>query len=72
MKLSDLEYFKSFEALLDKRQKDNTIIYYAQIFKLDVEKTLSIAHQYTNEYSNEEFIDSSIPIPRESECTCKQ
>lgn len=55
MKLSDLEYFKSFEALLDKRQKDNTIIYYAQIFKLDVEKTLSIAHQYTNEYSNEEF-----------------
>lgn len=55
MQLSDLEYFKLFETRLDQRQKDNTIIYYAQIFKLDVDKTLSIAHQYTDEYQNEEF-----------------
>jgi hypothetical protein len=55
MKLSDLEYFKTFQSLLEKRQKDNTIIYYAQIFKLDVGKTLSIAHQYTNEYTSADF-----------------
>lgn len=53
--LSDLEYFKSFSEMIEKRQKDNTIIYYAQTFKLDVEKTLSIAHQYTNNYKDEEF-----------------
>lgn len=54
-KLSDLEYFKAFEKMMEKRQKDNTVIYYAQIFKLDVDKTLSIAHQYTNDYEDEEF-----------------
>lgn len=53
--LSDLEYFKSFREILEKRQKDNTVIYYAQTFKLDVDKTLSIAHSYTNNYENEEF-----------------
>lgn len=53
--LSDLEYFKSISEMIEKRQKDNTIIYYAQTFKLDVDKTLSIAHHYTNNYEDEEF-----------------
>ena len=54
-KLSDLEYFKNLSEMIEKRQKDNTIIYYAQAFKLDVEKALDLAHQYTNNYEDEDF-----------------
>ena len=39
----------------EKRVKDNTIIYYAQKFKLNVSKTLQIAHELTNNYEDEEY-----------------
>lgn len=55
MNLSDLPFFKSLEEGIELRQKDNTVIYYANIFKLDVDKTLELAHKYTNNYTDAEF-----------------
>ena len=54
-KLSDLKYIKEFTNYIEKRQKDNTIIYYAQLHKLNIDKTLEIAYEYTDTYSDEEF-----------------
>lgn len=54
-KLSDLKYIKEFTDYMEKRQKDNTIIYYAQLHKLDIDKTLALAYKYTNTYEDEEF-----------------
>lgn len=54
-KLSDLKYIKEFTDYMEKRQKDNTIIYYAQLHKLDIDKTLEIAYEYTDTYKDEEF-----------------
>ena len=53
--LSDLKYFQEFYKFVEKRQKDNTIIYYASIFKLDIDKTLEIAYKYTKNYEDPEF-----------------
>ena len=53
--LSDLEYFQKFYKNIDKIQKDNLIIYYANLFKLDIEKTLEIAYKYTKTYEDEEY-----------------
>ncbi len=61
---SDLEYFKKIDDIIEKRQKDNTVIYYAQAFKLDVDKTLSIVHQYTNNYEDAEFNKTFVIGPK--------
>lgn len=53
--LSDLKYFQEFYNFVEKRQKDNTIIYYASIFKLDIDKTLEIAYKYTNNLEDPDF-----------------
>ena len=37
------------------RQRDNTIMYYASKFKLDINKTLELAHNYTNYYHDENY-----------------
>lgn len=63
-KLSDLKYIKEFTEYMEKRQKDNTIIYYAQIHKLDVDKTLQLAYKYTNTYEDEEFNKTFVIGPK--------
>lgn len=55
MNLSDLQFVKDIEADIELRQKDNTVIYYANIFKLDVDVTLRLAHEFTNNYTDTEF-----------------
>lgn len=55
VKLSERDFFVNFTNLTETRQKDNTIIYYANKFHLDVEKTLDIAHKLTNDYKDEKF-----------------
>lgn len=54
-KLTDLKYIQEFEKIFEKAKKDNTVRYYANIFKLDVDKTLELAHKYTNNYEDPEF-----------------
>ncbi len=61
--LSDNEYIKSLSNLIENRQKDNTIIYYADKFNLDINKTLEIAHQITNNYEDEYFLISNSIVP---------
>jgi len=51
--LSNNEYIKKFNKIMENRQKDNTIIYYAGKFKLDINKTLDLVHKFTNNYENE-------------------
>ena len=46
---SESEFVVSLNKMIEKRQKDNTIIYYAQTFKLNIEKTLEIAYKLTDE-----------------------
>lgn len=61
--LSDLKYINQFENMMEQRQKDNTIIYYAQIFKLNVPKALELAHKFTNNYKDENYLKSFIIGP---------
>jgi hypothetical protein len=49
---------------LEKRQKDNTVIYYASIFKLDIDKTLQIAYKYTNNFEDAEFNKNFVIGPK--------
>ena len=53
--LSDLKYIKRITDYLEKRQKDNTIIYYAQLHKLNIDKTLEVVYEYTDTYNDEEY-----------------
>lgn len=70
-KLSDNEYLQAFNKMIELRQKDNTIIYYAQTFKLDVDKTLELAHKFTNNYENKEYKKNFIIAPKSLKKTIK-
>lgn len=63
-KLSDIQYIKDFYSFVEKRQKDNTVIYYASIFKLDIDKTLQIAYKYTNNFEDPEFNKNFVIGPK--------
>ena len=62
--LSDLKYIQEFYKFVEERQKDNTVIYYASIFKLDIDKTLEIAYKYTNNFEDEEFNKNFVIGPK--------
>lgn len=53
--LSNNKYIVEFTKMMDKRQKDNTVIYYASKFKLNVNRALEIAHELTDNYENEDY-----------------
>lgn len=62
-KLSDLEYIQNFNKMVEKRKMDNTIIYYAENFKLDINKTLEIAHNLTNNYEDPTYKETNVIAP---------
>ena len=62
-RLSNTEYFKAFGKAIEDRQKDNTIISYAEKFNLDISKTLDIAHNITNNYTDEYFLENNVIVP---------
>ena len=62
--LSDLKYFQEFYKFVEERQKVNTVIYYASIFKLDIDKTLEIAYKYTNNFQDETFNKNFVIGPK--------
>lgn len=51
----DFEYLNFIDNYLDERMLDNTVIYYAKKFSLNVDKTLELARYYTNDYKSEQF-----------------
>ena len=62
--LENITYIKSLNEYITKRQMDNTIIYYAQLHKLDVDKTLEIAYKYTNNYKDAEYNKTFVIGPK--------
>ena len=65
VKLSERPFFVNLNNLTETRQKDNTVIYYAQKFNLNVSKTLEIAHKLTNNFTDETFNKDFIIVPDE-------
>lgn len=66
--LSEIIKLNDFKNYLEKRQKDNTIIYYASKFKLDIDETLEIAHKLTNNYEDENYLKTFvIALPKQVE-----
>ena len=61
--LSDSEYLVAFNKMIENRKKDNTIISYAEKYNLDIEKTLAVAHVLTNNYEDENFLETNIILP---------
>jgi len=61
--ISENKYILALNKMVATRQKDNTIIYYAQKFHLNVDKTLEIAHTLTNNYEDEEYNQNYIIAP---------
>ena len=55
LKLTDLKYIKTLADYAEKSQKDGIVIYYANLHKLDVAKTLETVHKYTNDYKDETY-----------------
>lgn len=61
--IKEIKLFNDLNKNLEIRKKDNTIIYYAQKFNLNVNKVLQIAHNYTNNYTSEMYIIDHIIGP---------
>lgn len=61
--IKEIKLFNDLNKNLEIRKKDNTIIYYAQKFNLNVNKVLEIAHNYTNNYTSEMYIIDHIIGP---------
>ena len=61
--LSDISYIQKLDEMITSRQKDNTIIYYAGNFKLNIEKTLEIAHRLTNNFTDSKYLEDYIIAP---------
>lgn len=61
--IKEIKLFNDLNKNLEIRKKDNTIIYYAQKFNLNVNKVLEIAHNYTNNYTSEMYIVDHIIGP---------
>lgn len=61
--IKEIKLFNDLNKNLEIRKKDNTIIYYAQKFNLNVNKVLEIAHNFTNNYTSEMYIVDHIIGP---------
>lgn len=51
----DFTYLNFIEDYLNERTIDNTVIYYANKFGLNADKTLELARYYTDDYKSEQF-----------------
>lgn len=59
----DFEYLNFIDNYLDERMIDNTVIYYAKKFNLNVDKTLELARYYTDNYKSEQFNETYVIGP---------
>ncbi len=57
------KYVNMLNDNLKNRQRDNTVKYYASKFKLDVDKALELVHNYTNNYTDESFLQNYVIGP---------
>lgn len=60
IKLSELKAISNLNKLIETRKKDNTIIYYANIYHVNVDIALDVVHNLTNNYTNQLFLDTNV------------
>jgi hypothetical protein len=53
-------YFQNLNNYLNIRQKDNTVVYYANMFKLNTNRVVEIAHELTNNYSDPKYLETNV------------
>ncbi len=53
-------YLQNLNNYLNLRQKDNTVIYYANMFKLNIDRVLEIAHSLTNNYQDPTYLSNNV------------
>lgn len=58
--LSEIEPIVNLGKTIELRQKDNTVIYYANAFKLNLNVILDVVHNLTNNYTSEAFLNTNI------------
>lgn len=58
--LNDNAYLKRFDNYLNNIQKDNTIIYYANKFKLKEDVILRLVKNLTDDYTKEEYLKTNV------------
>ena len=61
--ISQNEYIKSLDTRIKIRKLDYTVVLYANMFKLDPNKTLNLVHNLTNNYQDEEYNTNFIIAP---------
>lgn len=62
-------YVESINNLVYNRKRNNTVIYYAQKFKLNVDKTLELVRNFTNDYTSELYLKNFIIGPESIQTT---
>ena len=53
-------YFQNLNNFIVNRQKDNTVIYYANMFKLNTNRVVEIAHTLTNNYTDPTYLETNV------------
>lgn len=53
--LSEVLQIEKIVNVIENNQKDNIVTYYAETFKLNIDKTLEIVHKYTDTYQDETY-----------------
>lgn len=60
IKLSELKTIANLNNMIETRQKDNTVIYYANAYHVNVDVALEVVHQYTDNYTNPTFLTTNV------------
>ena len=58
--LNSNAFLNNLSSYLNNAQKDNTVIYYADKFHLKKDKILEIVKNYTDNYTNEEYLRTNV------------
>lgn len=53
-------FLQNLNNFIDVRQKDNTVIFYANAFKLNVNRVVEIAHNLTNNYTDPTYLQNNV------------
>ena len=61
--LNSNAFLNNLSSYLNNAQKDNTVIYYADKFHLKKDKILEIVKNYTDNYTNEEYLKTNVIGP---------
>ena len=55
----DLSFITKYFTTSPEKKIDNTIGFYAKLFKIDEKKAIALAREYTNNYTNEKYLQTN-------------